>query len=295
MQKESILDYTIEMGTINMKRDDYINELKKIDFFKENIHPEYLPFVGEGYCKYRILHVGESHYIGNYHKDHEEKNGKIMKENSIMLQDYQGWWDGKQSAKLSELAYGWYNTSNIVNWYMSCERHKGHGIFTNVLKSFCNVVATNEAFNRITTDDSKRYNYFAYMNFYQMPSIYYGENYTKALYAAGKLANYSTESIDEIWYECMEKSSKVFEDVVNALDPVCIVVSSREVEKYYSKYGSKNSGGTYSAGKLCNDPRMIYVDHPGSSWWNRRKKNVQETSKEHLESRLKEIYYKTNM
>lgn len=28
------------------------------------IHPEYKPFVGSEYEKYRILIVGESHYIG---------------------------------------------------------------------------------------------------------------------------------------------------------------------------------------------------------------------------------------
>ena len=254
---------------IAMKRDDYINKLKKIDFFKDGMHPEYMPFVGEDYAKYKILHVGESHYIAEDAK--------------LTLDDYKGWWEGKQSENLSKLADGWYNTDNIVNWYMQGERHKGHGIFTNVLKSFCKVVVPNEYFTAITTEDSKKYNYFAFMNFYQMPSIYNGVNFTKALCAAGEKENLSAEQIDNIWSECMEKSAKIFEDVVNALDPVSIVVSSREVEKYYCKVG-----------KLFNDPRMIYVDHPDSAWWNKKKEGAEETSKEHLESRLKEIYYKTN-
>ena len=40
----------------------YDEALKKIDFYK--VHPEYLPFVGFNFEEYRILQVGESHYIG---------------------------------------------------------------------------------------------------------------------------------------------------------------------------------------------------------------------------------------
>ena len=39
----------------------YDKELKEIEFYK--IHPEYLPFVGDKYDEFKILHVGESHFI----------------------------------------------------------------------------------------------------------------------------------------------------------------------------------------------------------------------------------------
>lgn len=259
-----------------LTRENHIAKLKKIDFFKDDVHPEYLPFVGEDYAKYRILHIGESHYVS--------------KDSNLTLKDYEGWWEGKQSAELSELADGWYNTNNIVSWYMQGKRHKGHGIFTNVLKSFCNVVVPSESFDVISDENSRKYNYFAYMNFYQMPSLRYGENFTEALYKAGKESNVPTEKLDAFWYECMEKSVNVFEDVVTALDPLCILVSSMEVEKYYKRYGSKNNDGTYAEGRLYNDPRMVYVDHPDSAWWNRKKNGETKTSKEKFESCLRNIY-----
>ena len=40
----------------------YDKELKEIEFYKT--HPEYLPFIGDLYDEFKILQVGESHYIG---------------------------------------------------------------------------------------------------------------------------------------------------------------------------------------------------------------------------------------
>ena len=41
---------------------NYDSRLNEIDFFK--IHPEYLPFIGDKFDEFKILQVGESHYIG---------------------------------------------------------------------------------------------------------------------------------------------------------------------------------------------------------------------------------------
>ena len=44
-----------------MNNVNYYNKLKNIEFFK--IHPELIPYVGEEFDKYKILHIGESLYI----------------------------------------------------------------------------------------------------------------------------------------------------------------------------------------------------------------------------------------
>lgn len=260
-------------------KDNYSKKLDSIDFFRKGKHPEYKPFVGKNYEKYRVLHIGESHYIDN--KDDNP---------TITLDDFKGWWDGEQSEKLNELI-SWYNTASVVNDYMDYRRTKAHGIFTNVLKSFCNVVIPNDSFDKITTEDSKKYNYFAYMNFYQMPSIYFDKNYTKALYSAGKIEGMNNDQIDKLWYECFDNSVKIFENVVEEIEPKIIIVSSMEVCKYYEKYALIDESGKRGKGKLFKDSRVIFVDHPGTSWWNRVKKdNALLTSKQRLENKLKEIY-----
>ena len=49
-----------------MTSETYFDKLKQIDFYSKEIHPELIPFVGTDYSKYRILQIGESHFISNY-------------------------------------------------------------------------------------------------------------------------------------------------------------------------------------------------------------------------------------
>lgn len=276
---------------------DHIKELQQVDFFKTGMHPEYIPFVGKEYDTYRVLQVGESHYINNRPDD---KPGTKK-----TLEHFEGWWEGKQSDEINELSSGWYKTNDIVQNYMDGNRTRAHGIFTNVLKVFCEQIETNRKFEHISQKSSKNYELFAYMNFFQIPSIYHGKSFTYALYAAGKDKDlkWSKKDIDDFWYKCMENSVAVFEKVVDILKPNAIIISSNEVAKYYKRYGSREKTGNdgpyidgygtkFWPGKLCEDERMIYVSHPGSSWWNRQKKGSEETSKEILERRLREIYKK---
>ena len=115
------------------------------------------------------------------------------------------------------------------------------------------------------------------MNFYQMPSIYGGMNFTKALYKTGKkVSGLSTAQIDELWYKCWDHSVEVFEAVVEKLDPKIIVITSREIGKYYQRYRH-------------SDKKLITVDHPSSAWWN-RKREGECSSREKLEKKFEELY-----
>lgn len=74
----------------------------------------------------------------------------------------------------------WFNTRSVVNDYLAGYRTKSHGIFSNVVKSFSNVVL-NDKIEHINTEESQKLNYFTFMNFFQMPSLYKGEKYWDSL------------------------------------------------------------------------------------------------------------------
>lgn len=274
------------------EREKLITKLNSISFFQENVHPEYLPFLGKQFDEYRILQVGESHFIDNGPGGQEK-----YPINRITLADYDGWWDGKESQDLKQMS-AWYTTDRIVNSYFHGEITRSHGIFTNFGNAFVKGV---KGFESSAEYAASMYKYFAFMNFYQMPSIYRGMNFTKALYNSGKnVSGFSEEEIDKIWYECWAHSVEVFEAVVEALAPKLIVITSSEIGKYYYRYGQRKPDGKnepyvdkygtpFWPGKLCGDNRLLVVDHPGSAWWN-RKKNGKETSRKILENKFREIY-----
>ena len=53
----------------------YDDQLNHIDIYK--LHPMLMPHIGTEYDKYRILHIGESHYI-NQTPDTEKYNIKYF-------------------------------------------------------------------------------------------------------------------------------------------------------------------------------------------------------------------------
>lgn len=285
-----------------MTNEEYKKKLKEIEFFKK--HPEYIPFVGEDYDKYKILQVAESHYIPNFKKD-TIKYDKLYKANAITYKDYEGWWE-EMPTKLAEFAAGWFTTDSVVKNYMAGERTKAHGVFNNPLRSFCSVLEPDKTFENINDENSQCYNHFAYMNFWQMPSIYYGQNFSKALYDSIKFLNPGlsrkelNRKYDDEWYKCFFKSVEVFEAVVEALEPDLILITSNEVGTSYKTYGTRvteigdakyvdRNGYRFNPGLLDGKKNMVYLDHPGSSWWNCKKDSEEETSKERLEKALKDL------
>lgn len=286
------------------KREDYVRCLKEIPFFKDGMHPEYLPFVGEKYPEHKILQVAESHYIPNFDKD-TMKDSILYRGNEITIDDFSGWWDGNVPERISKYM-GWYTTGTVVDDYMAGERHKGHSVFTNTLKVFCETVEPDKAFDRITKADSQKYHYFSYMNFWQMPTVYYGSNFSSAMYESMQFCHGNLnkkellKKYDELWYKCFFKSVEVFEAVVKALEPNVILITSSEVGESYRKYGTQvadadeaeyedRNGLLFKPGKLAEDRRIVWLDHPGCSWWNRRKKGETETSKQLLERKLSQM------
>ena len=133
-----------------MTSETYFDKLKQIDFYSKEIHPELIPFVGTDYSKYRILQIGESHFISNYPEGSHGKHGNVHnRTNVITLDDFNGWWNGELSERLREQK-GSFNTNGVVNYYIGGHRDRSDVIFTNPLKSFCKVVTPDEAFETIS-------------------------------------------------------------------------------------------------------------------------------------------------
>ena len=154
----------------------YDKELKEIEFYK--IHPEYLPFVGDKFDEFKILQVGESHYIGQC-DDYAPFD----------LRYFDKWWtdrcdevykeqDGKPETKCCG---SWYDTRAVVGRFLKWNQ-SNYSIFLNMIRAF------DEAVGGLATcdDEKQKYHYFAFMNFFQMPSLYDGMSFKDSLNKAAK-------------------------------------------------------------------------------------------------------------
>lgn len=245
---------------------EYDEKLCKIPFFM--IHKELLPFVGMDYDQYKILQIGESHYLNQ-----REGNAQVHIEDFM-----KNWWESPcQNLLEKSNSVGWVNTRDVVKRYM--DGNGTYTIFTNVLKSFSSVVLKHDL-PHITLADKSRYHYFAFMNFYQMPSLYAGERYWKSLNMDD---HNNQENSSRMWDKCMEESCKVVDQVIGILNPKMIAFTSTAAGNDYKNY---------KKAKYAKDSRVVYTSHPQTPYtWNKPLKSLgQKTGKAHFEEMLKKIY-----
>ncbi len=253
----------------------YDEVLKQIDFYK--IHPEYLPFIGLNFEKFRILQVGESHYIG--------QTPETEKFSIAYFADH--WWKERCTPVYctkhpGDVDWGsWYTTRDVIDRFFR-NYQKNYSIFTNPLKVFYRVCLQDRVRPYAENRFRQAYHYFAFMNFFQMPSLYHGEGFWKSLeISAKKLHN---EQLAYKVYElAAQESARVLDHVIKTLKPRAVVFTSSSAWKAYKKYG------TYTDNE--EGPFMIQTAHPGCCWWNRRNKNGI-SSCMHLETELKKVYQK---
>ena len=187
-------------------------ELKEIEFYKT--HPEYLPFVGDKFDEFKILQVGESHYIGQ--SDNHARFG---------LEYFEKWWtdhcdelykhpDGDPETT----CWGsWYNTREVIGRFLK-NNQKNYSIFMNMIR------ALNEVKELPTCDSEKQnYQYFAFMNFFQMPSLYQGMSFKDSLYKAAK----ETDDPAAVCKRVVEESCTVLDKVIQILQPNAVVFTSK--------------------------------------------------------------------
>jgi len=119
----------------------YDNKLLEINFYKNSkTHRLMLPYIGSEYEKYKVLIVGESHYLGE--DDDREK-----------VKDFKKWLTDKNEIKLIKPEY--INTRCVVKEH--CNNKNKQPFFSMIKKEIINV----ENF----------WNKVSFMNFFIVPSI----------------------------------------------------------------------------------------------------------------------------
>lgn len=246
-----------------MGQENYYFQLGQIDFFK--IHPNLIPFVGEDYDDFKILQIGESHYLNQRWDD--------MK---VHVDDFLvDWWKEPCNRLLAD-SVGWVDTRGVLDNFIN-GKSGSYTIFSNVLRSFCHIVLSEKE-PHIVGAAKKKYNYFAFMNFFQMPSLIEGVKFWDSLDVAHNV------NAGQLWDICVERSSQVLDAVVEILDPTMIVFTSI-------------SAGEAYAGKYKDDLRVIYTSHPQAPFsWNKGLARFQgKTGQEVFEEALEKFYNKTKV
>lgn len=224
-------------------------ELGNIEFFK--IHPNLLPFIGDRYDEYRILQVGESHYIN-----------QTPETEKFDIGCFERWWNESCDDLLID-SPGYVDTRGVLNSKYLKNKKGSYGIFTNAIKSFSKVVF-NEEILTINEEKKQLYNYFAFMNFFQIPSIYYGKGFWKSLYISGK-KNSKKELAHKMWDKAVQESTRVLDEVIDILNPRVVAFTSISAGEAYKR----------SNGRHCNDSNIIYTSHPNYSvTWNKSLKTL---------------------
>ncbi len=247
---------------------NYEEKLSNIEFY--GIHPSYLPHVGNKYEEYKILHIAESHFI-NQSKGKEKYGIEYFS---------QHWWKESCSDIINDLdCKEWIDTRRVIEKYMS-GRTGSYSIFNNMSKSFSKIVLEKEI-ESISLKDKATYDYFAFMNFFQMPSLYEGKKFWNSIYDSAKKANNKQLAYDE-WNNTVKKSIEVVDKVIEILEPKAIVFTSISAACAY-----KENGGKYQ-----EDSRIIYTSHPGMPYtWNKNLKSLGgQKGIDVFEEGLKKIY-----
>ena len=244
---------------------NYDEKLKAIDLFK--VHPTLLPFVGDEYDKYRILHIGESHYINQ--KYDSEKYG---------IEYFVKWWKNPCNEILDD-SPGYVDTRYVLSNYMN-GINGSYSIFINFTKSFSRVVL-NKEISKIFHEDKALYKYVAFMNYFQMPSLYKGENFWNSLKKSAQKCG-KKELASKTWYTAVEHSTAVVDSVIEILNPKAIVFASISAGEAYKD----------SNGKFASDSRLIITSHPGSPYsWNKPISSLgYQKGVDFFEKELKRIY-----
>ncbi len=222
---------------MNKNYDEFLMNIKTYQ-----LHPSFLPFIGEHFDKYRVLHVGESHYIDNENYD---------------IEYFQKWWSAPCKEVESEFA-GWF-TRPVMENYMN-NGSGSYTIFDNFLKSFCRCVMHEEI--AISPEAKKKYEHLAFMNFFQMPSLYYGVKFWDSLLASAKKKENKQLAYD-MWEKAAENAVETLDAVIDIIQPNAVVITSISAGNAYKEHGGKYKDS------------IIFTSHPAYPYtWNKKLKGL---------------------
>jgi hypothetical protein len=249
-----------------MLESKYDDKLKEIEMIR--LHPTFLPYVGSLYEEYKILQIGESHYIGQTPKN--EKYG---------IEYFEKWWS-ESCEELAKEYGGWFDTRHVVVDNFLDKQNVSYRIFTNFIKSFSKIVLEDEL-DYMTKEKTPLYRYAAFMNFFQMPSLYDATSFYESLDKSAKLAG-DKSLAGNMWDEAVKHSVATVDAVIEIIKPRAIVFTSISAGNAYKE----------NNGKYREDERVIFTSHPAYPFtWNKKLKSLgRQTGKEVFEQGLKRIY-----
>lgn len=244
---------------------NYQKEFEKIPFF--NLHPSYIPFVGENYEEYRIFQISESHYCS-----------EIMDREKYGIFYFEDWF----SSEKSEIENDYLKnniTRRVCNGVMN---NCSFSNFDNPLRSFCETVLHESIQLRKYNENRKKYSYFSYMNFYQIPAFENGGCFQNSFFKEAKKEGISGELQTQIINKWRKESTQLIDQVIEILNPKAIVFTSVDAWKSYDN----------NNGRFKTDYRIIRSAHPDYPWNNRQVSLNGKTGKQAFEDGLKRIYLK---
>lgn len=232
------------------------------------LHKFALPHIGKDYDTFRILHVGESNYLGQDPKRKTDKYGiPFFAEKwwnteysieDLMRRDPDTHWDGD-----------W--TRNVIKEFES-----GISDFFDLYAAMGKALLKLEFPNIECTEKNIREyygRYFAFTDYYKMPSLYTGSNIVTSLSLARKKlteeekSKYPARSFNR---ENKRQAEMALDAVIKVLEPkIIIVTSTKAMNDYKGKYKDK----------------MMHIYHPSSKRYGYFR---QEELEEKLEKALRE-------
>lgn len=186
----------------------YDNDLlQQVGHFK--LHKEYLPYIGPQYNEFRILLIGESHYLPR-----NDKGEPLYNEEQFAC-----WYEKKTMEILREDIdhANWFNTRHVVNNFLEHHRSRAYSIFSKPTKVFCEV--TKEQWG-VNINDSDAFRCFAFCNYFQRPEFSYGKSISVS---------------DE---DC-RKSREIIQKVIDILQPQKIIFISKKAFEYFDSTDSR--------------------------------------------------------
>jgi len=240
----------------------YDDKLSELEIFR--VHPTLKPFIGENYEKYKILHIGESHYLSQ----------TVANEEFDIRYFVQHWWK-EPCDEVLEKSPGYVDTRNVVGNYLN-NRNGAYGIFTNVVKEFSKIILNSEI-TQIDAQQKQLYRHFAFMNFFLMPSLFCGRKYWDSLCESAKKLNDKNLAF-EMWHKCAKISARTVDDVIDIISPNLVIFTSVSAKNAYFD----------GSGKHRDSDKVIFTSHPAAPFsWNKRLKSLgHKTGKEALDEGL---------
>lgn len=234
----------------------YDEELKKNDFLKR--HDECLPYIGEKYDVYKLLIIGESHYIGS------DEDGILS--SIIKNQDY-------YKKPIKEINNGKFKEKEYIKWidtrtvftYRKDDKVDA-GFFFNIASEIAKVIYDNPKINILNQDKLKdAFKCFAFINYFKRPSLKKGKE------------------IEDITNEDKKYAFDITKYIIDVIKPKYIAFVSKKSYHLFKEEFKKD----------INNLVIKAFSHPSCAWWNRKNNNGESARKEFakfLKEINKEIY-----